>query len=96
MNLISTITVLTASVAIVGCETSGANTGAALGDVRQIAINACAISADNLWNAAPGTSVVNEGEPDRYGNWRLRVSTGGHRSICRVTLGGQVVNIDPG
>jgi hypothetical protein len=96
MKSIWTLTVL-ATVALVGCETSGANTGAASGDVRQTAMNACANRADDLWSAAPGTSVVNgEGEPDQYGNLILQVSTGSYRSTCTVTPSGQVVNIDPG
>ena len=96
MNLISTLTVL-ATVALVGCETSGANTGAASGDVRQTAMDTCAARADNFWSAAPGTSVVDgEGEPDQYGNLILQVGTGGYRSTCTVTPSGQVVNIDPG
>jgi hypothetical protein len=92
MNLVSTIIVLTAAVALVGCETNGA----AVGDIRQTAMNACANRADGFWNAAPGTSVVNEGEPDEYGNWILQVGTGGYQSTCTVTPGGQVVKIDPG
>lgn len=95
MKSIRKLTVF-ATVALVGCETSGANTDAALGDVRQTAIDACARRADSLWSAAPGTSVVNEGQPDRNGNWVLQVGTGGYQSTCTVTLGGQVVGIDPG
>ena len=96
MKSIRTLTMLV-TVALVGCETSGGNTdAAAMGDVRQTAIDACAKRADSLWSAAPGTSVVNQGQPDQYGNWVLKVGTGGYRSTCTVTLGGQVLGIDPG
>jgi hypothetical protein len=92
MRLVSTIIVSIAAVALVGCETSGAS----VGDIQQTVMNACANRADGFWNAAPGTSVVNEGQPDQYGNWILQVGTGGYQSTCTVTPGGKVVNIDPG
>jgi hypothetical protein len=97
MKLASTMTFLT-TVVLAGCETSNTNTqgNAGSNDLRQEVINACTKRADNLWGAAPGTSVANEGQPDRDGNWQLRVSTGNYRSTCTVTPSGYVVGIDPG
>ena len=94
MKLASTMTFLT-TVVLAGCETSNTNTqgNAGFNDLRQEVINACTKRADNLWGAAPGTSVANEGQPDRDGNWQLRVSTGNYRSTCTVTPSGYVVGI---
>jgi hypothetical protein len=86
-------------IAIAGCETSGANTVAGIGDVPPAAVSACSMAADNLWSAAPGTSVVNSAQTavtSVAGNWQLQMGTGSHRSACVVNPIGRVVSIAPG
>ena len=97
MKPLPTITVL-ATVALVGCETSGDATPG-LGDVPAAAVNACITRADEFWSAAPGTSVVSSAEPALTavaGNWKLQMSTGIQQSTCTVDPIGRVVNVGPG
>ena len=56
MKLLATITVL-ATVALVGCETSGSAAGVG-GTYPPMAVEACTSGADDLQVAAPGTSVL--------------------------------------
>ena len=82
---------------LAGCQTGGGAAG--VGDVPQAAVSACAIRADNLWSAAPGTSVVNSVQTSTAsvaGNWQLQMGTGSNISTCVVSPIGQVISISPG
>ena len=106
MKLLPTITVL-ATVALVGCETSGgaAGTGdkppasrgsaAAVGDIPPAAVQACTKGADDFYSAKPGTSVVSGANATDQGFWALQMATGGLLSTCTVTPIGGIVNIGP-
>jgi hypothetical protein len=86
-------------VAIAGCQTSGANTVAGIGDVPAASVSACSTAADNLWSAAPGTSVVNSAQTATSsvaGNWQLQMGTGSHRSTCVVNPIGRIISIAAG
>ena len=91
------LALLLATVALVGCQTGGGAAG--VGGVPPAAVSACSIRADNLWSAAPGTSVVNSAQMSMAaaaGNWQLQMGTGSYISTCTVTPIGQVINISPG
>jgi hypothetical protein len=98
MKHISPITALVA-VALAGCQASGGNAVAGLGGVPEMAVTACSSRADEFWNAAPGTSVVNGAQPATgtvAGNWQLQMGTGSYRSTCMVNPIGRVISIVPG
>lgn len=97
MKLLPTITGL-ATVALVGCETSGGAED--FGDVPAAAVNACINRADDMWAAARGTSVLNGAvltdQGNQNGNWALQMGTGTLQSTCTVTPIGGVISIEPG
>ena len=98
MKLLLTITVL-ATVALVGCKTSGGAAGG-VGDVPAAAVNACINSADDMWAAVRGTSVLTGAvlldQGNQIGSWALTMATGIHQSTCTVTPIGGVFSIEPG
>ena len=96
MKPLPTITGLV-TVALVGCETSG--DAGDFGDVPPAAVNACIDSADDMWAAARGTSVLNGAVlsvGNQTGNWTLTMGTGTYQSTCYVTPIGEVTSIEPG